>query len=227
MLTHYKETAADLAYQLKDTLVDHEAFETLLKPCTLERCSATCCYDGVYLSDEEAQGVEWLVENERSRLLGFGLNLPNQVVDVVRNGLSKKTAVRPAEVGELAVDFPSHFNKTRCVFLDSMGRCGIQRLSMEDELGDWYLKPLTCWIHPIVILPAGRDRSRSLITLVSAQNDPQKTEDYPGFASCTHCGREEDGGQPAWKVLEKELRALGELSGRDIYGELSAPTIDY
>lgn len=227
MLTHYKETAADLQWQLKDALLDHEAFETLLLPCSLERCSATCCYDGVYLSEEEANGLEWLVENERERLLDYDLRLPEKVVVSARNGTAQKTAVREAEAGELAKDFPKHFEKTRCVFLDTMGRCGIQRMCMDDKLGDWYLKPLTCWIHPIVILPASKERSRSLVTLVNRQNDPQKTDGYPGFASCTHCGREESGGLAAWRVLEKELKALSELAGRDFFGELSAPTIDY
>ena len=226
-LTHYKETAADLRMQLDEALIDHEAFETLLKPCTLERCSATCCYDGVYLSDEEARGVKWLVENERERFVDYGLNLPADTVVTVRNGKAQKTATRSAEPGELAKDFPSHFEKTRCVFLDAIGRCGIQRMCMDDDLGDWYLKPLTCWIHPIVILPKSRERPRPIITIVQLDEDPQKSDGYPGFASCTHCGRAEKGGEPAWRVLEKELRALGNVAGRDLFGELSAPRVDY
>ena len=90
-LTHYKETSADLRFQLREALVDHEAFETLLKPCTLERCSATCCYDGVYLSAEEASGVRWLAESERSRFIDYGLQIPDQVVVSVRNGKAQKT----------------------------------------------------------------------------------------------------------------------------------------
>jgi G:T/U-mismatch repair DNA glycosylase len=181
----------------------------------------------VYLSEEEAEGVEWIAAQERERLLEFGLRLPEKVVMSARKGTARKTATRRAERGELATDFPQHFEKTRCVFLDEQGRCGIQRLCMEDQLGDWYLKPLTCWIHPIVILPETSERSRPLITLVNAENDPQKTDAYPGFASCTHCGRAEESGAPAWQVLEKELRALGELAGRDLFGELSAPRLDY
>ena len=226
-LTHYKETAAGLGMQLGEALIDHEAFETLLRPCTLERCSATCCYDGVYLSDEEARGVKQLVEDERERFVDYGLQLPAEPVMMVRGGRAQKTATRLAETGELANDFPQHFDKTRCVFLDSLGRCGIQRMCMEDGLGDWFFKPLTCWIHPIVILPKSKDRPRPVITIVQLDRDPQKTDGYPGFASCTHCGRAELGGEPAWKVLEKELRALGELAGRDIFAELSAPAIDY
>lgn len=225
-ITHYKETASGLRLQLTEALIDHEAFETLLKPCTLERCSATCCYDGVYLSDEEARGVEWLVENERQRFIDYGLKLPEKTVVKVRGGKAQKTATRPADGGELARDFPKHFEKTRCVFLDSLGRCGLQRMSLEDELGDWYLKPLTCWIHPIAILPKSKERPRPIITIVTLAEDPQKTDGYPGFTSCTHCGRAEQDGEPAWRVLEKELRALGEVADRDIFAELSAPRID-
>ena len=134
-LTHYQKTAADLRMQLDEALIDHEAFETLLKPCTLERCSATCCYDGVYLSDEEARGVKCLVENERERFVDYGLKLPKNTVVTVRNGKAQKTATRSAEPGELAKDFPSHFEKTRCVFLDDLGRCGIQRMCIDDDLG--------------------------------------------------------------------------------------------
>lgn len=221
--THYQQTAELLASQVRDALVDHEAFEMKLRPCTLERCSATCCYDGVYLSEEEALVVSWLGDQFRGEFEAYGLNLPEKTVVPARGGRALKTAVRPAEAGELASDFPHHFENTRCVFLDSIGRCGLQRLSMERELGDWFLKPLTCWIHPIVILPESRERSRPLITLVNRQNDPQKAAGYPGFASCTHCGREEAGGTVAWQVLEKELRMLGVISGRDIFHELSQP----
>ncbi|MFD2158167.1 hypothetical protein ACFSW8_04585 [Rubritalea tangerina] len=226
-ITHYHETAAGLKMQLMEALVDHAAFEVLLKPCSLSRCSATCCYDGVYLSEEEARGVEWLVETQAERFEGYGLRLPDEVVVSVRGGKARKTQVRPTEEGELAVDFPKHFERSRCVFLDREGRCGIQRLCMEDGLGDWFLKPLTCWIHPLVILPKSAERPRPVLTLVSIDNDPQKADDYPGFASCTHCGRAEKDGQVAWKVLEAELRALSELAGRDFYAELSAPVIEY
>lgn len=227
METRYPQTAAGLGSQLRDAMIDHEAFEMLLKPCTLERCRATCCYDGVYLSTEEAEGVLGLVRDNRARFEEFGLNLPDEVVVMARGGSARKTATRSAEDGELADDFPAHFEKTRCVFLDKLGRCGIQRMNMEDGVHPWRDKPLTCWIHPIVILPPNRERSGSLITLVSAENDPQKTQGYPGFASCTHCGRAETQGSPAYVVLNAELQALGELAGRDFLAELTAPGIDY
>ena len=48
------------------------------------------------------------------------------------------------------------------------GRCGIQLLSMEQGREAWFDKPLTCWIHPIVILPVNRDAAKDGGELVRA-----------------------------------------------------------
>ncbi|GAA5495061.1 hypothetical protein Rhal01_01231 [Rubritalea halochordaticola] len=220
MFSIYKDTARIVGDQVRRADVDHEAFSMLIKPCELSRCKATCCYDGVYLGLEEARIIYQLVDAARPRFEGYGLDLPQDVLMSARDGRAIKTMVREAKPGELAKDFPKHFEKTRCVFLDDLGRCGLQRMSMEDELGDWYLKPLTCWIHPIVILPPMNEREVPLVTLVNRDNDPQKKEGYPGYGSCTHCGREDKKGMPAYQVLEAEIKALGKLAGRDIHGEI-------
>jgi len=208
----YKETAAYVGGLVREALFDHEAFDILLKPCELSHCRATCCYDGVYLGDEEVEIVQELSKRLKGR--GYGLDLTEDVVVSARGGKAMKTAVRKAQAGELAVDFPAHFKKTRCVFLDRQGRCGLQRLAIEKGFGSWDLKPLTCWIHPIVILPPKGDRLVSLITLERAENDSQAAGDYLGYGSCTHCGRENVEGRPAREVLAKELKALGDLGGR-------------
>lgn len=220
MTSIYTDTARIVGNQVRLADVDHEAFSTLVRSCELSRCKATCCYDGVYLGLDEAKMIAQLVDAARPRFEGYGIHLPENVLVTAREGRAIKTAVREAKPEELAVDFPDHFNKTRCVFLDELGRCGLQRMSMEDGLGDWYLKPLTCWIHPIAILPPNESREVPLVTLVNRDNDPQKKEGYPGYGSCTHCGREDKAGQPAYQVLENEIKALGKLAGRDIHGEI-------
>ena len=227
--TAYEKTAQIVAAQLREAVIDHEAFETELRPCELDRCRATCCHDGVYLSQEEAKGIRQMVADHGERLAAYGLSLPDEPVEASRGGETMKTATREAEEGELAEDYPAHFPKTRCVFLDRQGRCGIQRLSMEQGRGDWFDKPLTCWIHTIVILPANRERTRPQVSLVSPENDPQKKKGYPGFASCTHCGRPDQDGKKARQareVLAAELEMLGQISGRDILGELNAEKLD-
>ncbi len=216
----FPETVKILAAQMSEARVDHAAFETLLRPCELSRCKATCCYDGVYVSDEEAGYIEDLVGDRLSD------EMDAEAV-IVCSGRGKKTAVRVAEEGELARDFPVHFAKTRCVFLDAGGYCGLQKLAMGDGVDPWQHKPLTCWMHPLVLVPAGRWEERPVLTIVNAGNDPQRLGGYAGYASCTHCGREDEGGMPAWQVLESELRRLGEICGRDVYGELSAEEVDW
>lgn len=221
-VTAYEKTVKMLAQQVREALVDHSAFETKVKACELARCRATCCHDGVYLSAEEAEGVRDLVKKHHEKLLSYGLTLPSEPIASVRGGRSMKTVTRQADEGELAEDYPAHFPKTRCVFLDREGRCGIQRLSMDLGHEAWFDKPLTCWIHPVVILPENRERSRPVITVVSPENDPQKADGYPGFASCTHCGRPDSSGEPASRVLAAELEMLSKVSGRNLLSELNA-----
>lgn len=222
--TAYPQTASYLAEQLREAQLDHEAFEVNIRACELERCRATCCHDGVYLSQEEADGIQRLLVENRQVFRAYGLSLPDRPVIEARGGRALKTATRPAVDEELAEDYPEHFPKTRCVFLDREGRCGIQRLSIEQGRPAWFDKPLTCWIHPILIMPVNRERFRPWVTMVAPENDPQKSGAYPGFASCTHCGRPDKAGVPAREVLAAELSMLTEVSGRDLVAELNADT---
>ena len=220
MKTSFPKTVEILASQIKEARIDHKAFEILLRPCEMSRCKATCCYDGVSVSDEEAGYIETLVQNK-----------PFEGVDtslvIVNGGRGQKTATRMAKTGELADDFPQHFPKTRCVFLDELGYCGLQKLAMNEGADPWLHKPLTCWMHPLVLIPAGKWEERPVLTIVNSKNDPQRSGAYAGYASCTHCGREEAEVMPAWQVLKSELKRLGELCGRDVYGELSAEEVDW
>lgn len=224
-LTAYQQTAEVLREQVREAVLDHEAFEQKVRACELDRCRATCCHDGVYLSQEEAEGLQRLLVDHADTFKDYGLSLPVEPIVSVRGGRSLKTATREADDGELADDYPAHFPKTRCVFLDRQGRCGIQRLAMEQGGEPWFDKPLTCWIHPIVVQPSNRERSRPVVTLVSPENDPQKSKGYPGFASCTHCGRPDEGGKKARQVLATELEMLGAIAGRDLLGELNAESV--
>lgn len=224
-VTAYRQTAEILRQQVREAQLDYEAFEQKLMPCELSRCRATCCHDGVSLSEEEVNLITDLLGRHKSKLLAYKCQLPEKAIVSIKDGQKWKTATRNAKAHELADDFPKHFPKTKCVFLDPIGRCGLQRISKDMGHSSWYHKPLTCWLHPLVVLPVTRDRSRPLLTIVNAQNDPQKANNYPGFASCTHCGRHDEYGQPAREVLSAELEMLGVISGRDLLRELNAETI--
>mgnify|MGYP005847313993 CR=1 FL=1 len=198
-VTHFRETAARLAHLLVEAAVDHEAFERPMKPCRLTVCRATCCHDGVVLSAEEAGYLSGEAEGE----------------GVIRTREGKwRTEVRSAGPGELAADFPAHFPRTRCHFLDEQHRCRWQLKSVAEGRHPWFYKPISCWMHPLVLQEEG---GRPVLTVVSRE------EDRDGFASHTPCGAVQEGGVAARECLRAELDMLGEISGRDFYGELNAP----
>jgi Fe-S-cluster containining protein len=211
---------------LQEARVNHAAFEQLLRPCELDRCHATCCHDGVCLSGAEVSALRPLIDRHAAEFRSYGLVLGEAAFTRRPSGSGWKTATRPAERGEQANDYPAHFPSTRCVFLDREHRCAWQRLAMEQERPAWFYKPVTCWMHPVALRSGTSDDSRPVLTLASPADDPQRRAGYPGFASCTHCGRPDPAGLPARVVLEAELRLLSEIAGRDFVAELNSPSVD-
>ncbi len=223
-LTAYPQTAQILIQQVREAHLDHDAFHAKIRSCELSRCRATCCHDGVYLSREESEGVAGWLGKHRGELVKKWEDWPSVFFE--GKGVLLKTATRKAKKKELAVDYPSHFAETRCAFLDGEGRCQIQRLDMEQGNLPWYHKPLTCWIHPILIQSPSESGGRPIITLPNTDNDPQSAPGYPGFGSCTHCGREDPAGEPAFEVLRPELSYLSQLSGRNLCQELEGSLLE-
>ncbi|MGD1979902.1 MAG: DUF3109 family protein [Akkermansiaceae bacterium] len=190
----YRKTAGELAGLLVEAAIDHEAFEQRLALCDLTKCRATCCHDGVILSREEADLIGEGVEEETSG-----------------RWRTRRVAATP---DDLANDFPDHFPKTRCVFLDDEHRCQWQLKAVDEGRHPWFYKPTSCWMHPLVV---EQRHGRPVLTILSREWDEA------GFASYTPCGRAEETGVPARECLKAELEMLREISGRDFYGELNAP----
>ncbi len=199
MTTLFEKTAEELAAQLREAAVDHVAFEKSFPLCDLTQCRATCCHDGVILSEEEFQKL---------REYGGGEGLTT-----LTDGRRKTRTVK-ASAEELAEDFPPHFPGTRCVFLDEQHRCQWQLRAVEEGRHPWYYKPTSCWMHPVLLK---KQDGRPLLTVVSRE------QDEGGFASHTPCGRETAGALPGREALKIELEMLGAISGRDLFGELNAP----
>lgn len=194
--TAFRETARTLSRALGEAAIDHAAFEAPLAVCQLNKCRATCCHDGVILSDEEAR----FLEGE-----GGVMKLPDGRF---------KTRTMDADSSQLAENFPAHFPKTRCVFLDDEHRCTLQLRAVEEGKHPWYYKPTSCWLHPLLLQ---KREGRPVLTIVAREDDKA------GFASFTPCGQAVAHASPAREVLGMELKMLREISGRDFYGELNAP----
>ena len=196
-VTIFRETVRGLASALAEAAVDHHAFEEPLPVCELAKCRATCCHDGVILSPEEAEVLrrdcEGVIELEDGRL---------------------KTETVATSSDRLADDFPGHFPKTRCVFLDEKHRCLWQIRAIKEGKHPWFYKPTSCWMHPLILKT---EAGRPLLTLLS------RNEDEVGFATFTHCGRSKVGAPPARESLKMELEMIDTISGRNFYGELNGP----
>lgn len=212
----FDEMARALGDEVRAAALDHAALARPMRVCELGNCRATCCHDGVFLDPSERRVIEGVVAGQREALARFGWR--NDDFLEVQGG-RWKTRTREAGAGELAEDFPAHFPRTRCVFLDAQHRCVLQRLAIDEGRHPWFWKPVSCWMHPLLL--RRRDDGRALLTLAQPGADPAAREGYPGFGSCTPCGMEVAGGEPAWQVLRGELELLGELAGRDLVGELA------
>lgn len=110
--------------------------------CSMQRCNARCCREGV-----------WLDPIERRKILDHAEMIqrhmePHQDKDPERwfdNSYQKDE------------DFPSGQSlgtQTRpygCIFLDSVGRCTLQKAAMAEGLPKFFLKPFFCVAYPLAI----------------------------------------------------------------------------
>lgn len=196
-VTIFSETIKGLAFSLSEAAIDHHAFERPLPVCELAKCRATCCHDGVILSPEEAHVLsgesDGVIKLEDGRF---------------------KTEIVAASSDRLADDFPDHFPKTRCVFLDEQHRCLWQLRAVKEGKHPWFYKPTSCWMHPLILR---NEADRPLLTLLS------RKEDKAEFATFTQCGRSQTDAPPARESLKMELEMLGDISGRNFYDELNGP----
>ena len=214
--TAFPRLELELGRQVREARLDHEVFQRPLKVCDLTRCRATCCHDGVYLCDEEREGIDGALTGNADLLIKYGWSRSSW--EESRDG-RMKTRTIDADDSELGEGFPAHFPKTRCVFLDGEHRCVLQRLSVDRGHHPWWWKPVSCWLHPLLI--RRQPDGRPVVTLAQPERDPAARPGYPGFGSFTPCGVSPEEGPPAWQALRGELDLLGKLGDRDLVAELS------
>ena len=165
---------------LADTVSDLPN-DALLPGFACAGCESKCCYDGVYLLDEEIPKIQSFVESNRE----YYSFLPKKyIVDGDWEGLSqyKKTEKIPFRYS--CTDFPAHFTQTRCVFALSDGRCSLQTRAVELFMHPWKYKPMACWVFPLT----GCRNGKILPPPTSREKDENNIgPDYPGYASFMPC----------------------------------------
>lgn len=144
-------------------------------------CESICCYDGVYLMDDEIPKIQAFIESNRE----YYSFLPEKyIVDGDWEGLSqyKKTEKIPFKYS--CMDFPTHFTQTKCVFALSDGRCSLQTRAIELFMHPWKYKPMACWIFPLTGCRSGK----ILPPPTSQEQDENNIgPEYPGYASLMPC----------------------------------------
>jgi hypothetical protein len=181
-----------------------------LSRCDLSQCEGRCCYDGVYLLPAEEQFLVELVE----RLPALKARLPQDyIVDGYWNGayFGRKTATRAHDYR--GADYPAHFARTRCVFADEAGLCELEKFARANDQHPWTFKPTTCWMFPL------QDEDGEPAEPVrGADDDPYRTENYAGYASCVPCGRHDAQGLPWRDALQQEIHYLQQAAELPLLG---------
>ena len=217
--TIFPSTHQQLRESCGSAPINKTTFNRRITRCSLERCRGACCYDGVYVDDATEATLTDLVKDRAEDLKAIGMVVPDTLfVMGIWEGeeFGHKTAVHDFNFNAVVSDYPSHFNQTACVFHLSDGRCALQVLAEQDGRHPWDYKPATCWLHPLDVSPSG-------IMLHDEISDPYQVPEYPGYVSCTFCGRTDLAGEPAAEVLQPELSYLSGILHRDLSVELASP----
>jgi hypothetical protein len=218
-LTAFPQTEETLRQQFAGATFAVASLQRPLPPCDLSVCKGMCCYDGVYLEDDEAKVIAELAHSEADFFRELGLSLPEAVVvpgDFHGLMTGPKTATTPRQWRNRVENYPAHFEDTSCCFLLEDGRCSLQVLSVARDRHRWYYKPTGCWLHPLTTHHA----PEATIGLHDEASEPYLLPHYDGFVTRTFCGACRENGPRAWETLQDELAFLGAILDRDLIGEL-------
>jgi len=142
-----------------------------------KNCEAWCCYDGVYLTDDDEEKIKQVVENNKE----FFSFLPDEYI-VLGEWEGKvsgiKTNVKPKKYK--SKDYPKHFNKTCCVFLIE-NKCMLEEFAIQKGEDRWKYKPRTCCLFPL------QKKNDKYVIPSKVEDDCNLGEKYPGFVSCCPC----------------------------------------
>ena len=139
-------------------------------------CKGACCYDGVYLSEQDKEKIIECVEKYPEEFPeGDYFEISNW--KEYRGDLKTKTV--PCEHNESS--FPKHFNQTKCVFQDDSGKCRLQIVAEQNGEEKWKYKPETCRTFPLRLV-----KGEILFPIIDIE-DEEVCDDYLGFTSQLPC----------------------------------------
>ncbi|MEN8907398.1 MAG: hypothetical protein ABF289_15685 [Clostridiales bacterium] len=171
-----------------------------LKGCNLDNCDGICCYEGVYMNNEDEEEFIKKVVDDNKDYFSF---LPEVFIkDNNWNDkiLGRKVVTRPYKTK--MKDYPKHFGKTMCSFSSGNGICSLQKLATDSDMHPWKYKPKTCWMFPVMGFYFGIPMSPPK----KEDKDPSYIDDsYPGYVKYLPCGKESDKGEPWYRVYKQGI----------------------
>lgn len=128
--------------EIKGYLIDPIIFtQKFVKSCDVSICSGECCYYGVYTDKYEHDRI---------------LEIKDKLIDIMDDSQTTDVSkwFEPPEEDEdfesgIAVGTELHNGK--CVFLDKVGFCTLQKFTVEQNEFKWKYKPLYCILFPLII----------------------------------------------------------------------------
>ncbi len=152
-------------------------------------CDARCCHDGVYLKDGEEERLMAYV-NKHSEDFADLLNMDKPIIvdgDWPGQEDERKTNTLPRD--DYDDDYPAHFTKTKCIFLDNEKRCRLEYVSEMHNEDPNDVKPLSCRMFPMRL-----ENGKYVVPSGKREDDPDNIGDeYPGFISFMPCINKAEG----------------------------------
>jgi len=112
-----------------------------VKACDVCICSGECCYYGVYTDKAEHD----IIMKMKKRV--------KQSMDDSQTKDHKLWFEKPEEDEDFdsGIAVGTELFNGKCVFLDKVGYCTLQKVAMEDDEFKWKYKPLYCILFPLII----------------------------------------------------------------------------
>ncbi|HPN39785.1 MAG TPA: DUF3109 family protein [Melioribacteraceae bacterium] len=124
--------------------IDPIIFEyKFVKSCNVSKCYGECCYNGVYADTVEVEKI---------------ISVKDKLIEIMDDSQTKDYNLWFEDDRIIDNDFESGFSQgtntynNKCVFLDQIGYCSLQKLSIKENLDKWYFKPKYCILYPLTFV---------------------------------------------------------------------------
>ncbi len=115
--------------------------EKFVQCCDANVCFGECCYYGVYADYKEYEAI---------------LQMKDKIIKMMDDSQTKDVSnwfEKPEKDNdfESGIAIGTEIYNGKCVFLDKLGFCTLQKIAMDETENWWKYKPLYCILFPLVI----------------------------------------------------------------------------